>query len=326
MGFSHKRILVTGGAGFLGSHLCERLLDEGNGVICVDNFVTGKRENIAHLINRAHFSVIYHDISFPFFLEADEIYNLASLALPLQYILNPLKAPKTALNGALNMLAIAKRTSAKILHASTNTVYGDFKSHPQSENEYALPSSREIPLHSMHSYDESKRCAETLFFDYHEQYGVEIKIARVFNTIGPRMNLSDGRQISHFISSALAHTPIKILGSPDEMQSFCFISDMIDGLLSLMQSAPSITGPVNLGSPEAYPLLEIAQKICALTDSDSPITHAPHEQRLLTARRPDIRRARELLGWTPYIPFEAGLEETLNWFMNAPSKLASQPL
>jgi UDP-glucuronate decarboxylase len=292
-----KRILVTGGAGFIGSHLCERLLQEGHEVICVDNFYTGTKDNIKHLMNNPYFEIIRHDITFPLYVEVDEIYHLACPASPVHYQNDPVFTIKTAVHGTINMLGLAKRTKAKILLASTSEVYGDPEVHPQPEEYWGNVN----PIGPRACYDEGKRCAETLFFDYHRQHKVKIKIARIFNTYGPRMQINDGRVISNFIVQALRGEEITVYGDGSQTRSFCYIDDMVEGLIRLMNTPDEITGPINLGNPNETSILELAQKIIELTGSNSKIVFKPLPQDDPRRRCPDITKAKIILNWEPKI-------------------------
>jgi len=305
-----KRILVTGGAGFIGSHLCERLLQEGHEVICVDNFYTGTKDNIKHLMNNPYFEIIRHDITFPLYVEVDEIYHLACPASPVHYQNDPVFTIKTAVHGTINMLGLAKRTKAKILLASTSEVYGDPEVHPQPE-EYR---GNVNPIGPRACYDEGKRCAETLFFDYYRQHKVKIKIARIFNTYGPRMQINDGRVISNFIVQALKGKDITVYGDGSQTRSFCYIDDMVEGLIRLMNTPDEITGPINLGNPNETPILELARKIIELTGSNSKIVFKPLPQDDPRKRCPDITKAKIILNWEPKISLEEGLKRTIEYF------------
>ncbi len=310
MDYSRKRILVTGGAGFLGSHLCERLLREGNEVICVDNFYTGRKQNIAHLMVNPYFEVIRHDITFPLYVEVDEIYNLACPASPLHYQFDPVQTTKTSVHGAINMLGLAKRLKIKILQASTSEVYGDPTVHPQTENYWGNVN----PIGPRSCYDEGKRCAETLFFDYHRQHRLRIKVARIFNTFGPRMYPDDGRVVSNFIMQALRNEPITIYGDGSQTRCFCYVDDMIEGLIRLMNSPDSFTGPVNLGNPVEITILELAKMIIELTGSNSRIEFLPLPENDPRRRRPNITLAKEKLSWEPKTDLKTGLIKTIEYF------------
>lgn len=305
-----KKILVTGGAGFLGSHLCERLLNEGNDVLCVDNFYTGSKANIAHLLPHPHFELMRHDVTFPLYVEVDEIYNLACPASPPYYQNDPVQTTKTSVHGAINMLGLAKRLKAKILQASTSEVYGDPEVHPQKEEYWG----RVNPIGIRSCYDEGKRCAETLFFDYWRQHQVEIKVARIFNTYGPRMDPNDGRVVSNFIVQALNGDPITIYGDGSQTRSFCYVSDLIDGLISLMASPKDFTGPVNIGNPGEFTMLALAQKVINLTGSKSQLTFKSLPQDDPKQRQPDIELANRILSWSPGIDLDDGLVKTIQYF------------
>lgn len=307
---STKRILVTGGSGFLGSHLCERLLNEGHEVLCVDNFFTGRRSNIAHLISNPYFEILRHDICFPLYVEVDEIYNLACPASPIHYQFDPVQTIKTAVHGAINMLGLAKRLKIKILQASTSEVYGDPTIHPQPETYWGNVN----PIGLRSCYDEGKRCAETLFFDYHRQHKLKIKVARIFNTYGPRMHPNDGRVVSNFIMQALRGEDITVFGDGSQTRSFCYVDDMIDGLVKLMNSPDDFTGPVNLGNPKEFSILELAKKVIDLTGSKSKIAFKPLPQDDPIQRKPDITLAEKTLEWTPTISLEEGLKKTVKYF------------
>ena len=307
---TRKRILVTGGAGFLGSHLCERLLSEGNDVLCADNFFTGTKDNIAHLLPDPHFELIRHDVTFPLFVEVDEIYNLACPASPVHYQFDPVQTTKTSVHGAINMLGLAKRVKAKILQASTSEVYGDPTVHPQTESYWGNVN----PIGIRSCYDEGKRCAETLFFDYHRQYKLQIKVARIFNTYGPRMHPNDGRVVSNFIVQALQGEPITIYGEGKQTRSFCYVDDLIDGLMRLMNSADDVTGPVNLGNPNEFTILQLAQKVIAMTGSKSELVYRPLPSDDPTQRQPNIELAKRVLGWTPRVALEDGLAKAIAYF------------
>jgi len=303
-------VLVTGGAGFLGSFLCERLLELGRDVLCVDNFYTGRRDNIAHLLGNARFELLRHDVTFPLYLETDQIYNLACPASPVHYQSDPVQTTKTSVHGAINMLGIAKRTGARILQASTSEVYGDPAEHPQREEYWGNVN----PIGPRSCYDEGKRCAETLFFDYWRQYRLEIKVARIFNTYGPRMRPDDGRVISNFIVQALKGAPITIYGDGTQSRSFCYVSDLVAGLVALMASDAAITGPVNLGNPVEFTIAELAELIIEMTGSRSTIERLPLPGDDPRKRQPDIERARRLLGWEPAVALRDGLSATIAYF------------
>lgn len=305
-----KRILVTGGAGFIGSHLCERLLNEGHEVICVDNFYTGTKKNIAHLIQNPYFEVLRHDITFPLYVEVDEIYNLACPASPIHYQFDPVQTVKTSVHGAINMLGLAKRLKIKILQASTSEVYGDPEVHPQPESYWGNVN----PIGLRACYDEGKRCAETLFFAYHRQHGLKIKVARIFNTYGPKMHPNDGRVISNFIMQALKNEDITIYGDGTQTRSFCYIDDMVEGLLRLMKTLDDFTGPVNLGNPQEISILELAEKIVEITNSKSKIVFKPLPPDDPKQRQPDITLAKRVLNWEPKIDIEEGLKRTIEYF------------
>lgn len=305
-----KRILVTGGAGFLGSHLCKRLLNEGNEVICVDNFFTGDKKNIAALISNPYFEVIRHDVTFPLYIEVDEIYNLACPASPPHYQFDPVQTTKTSVMGAINMLGLAKRCKAKILQASTSEVYGDPEVHPQPESYKGSVSTTGIRA----CYDEGKRCAETLFFDYYRQHGVDIKVMRIFNTYGPNMNPYDGRVVSNFIVQALKGEDITMYGDGTQSRSFCYVDDLIEGMIRLMNSRDGFTGPVNIGNPGEFTMIELAEKVIELTGSKSKITFQPLPQDDPLQRQPDISLAKKELGWEPHIGLEEGLRQAISYF------------
>ncbi len=307
-----EQILVTGGAGFLGSHLCDQLVGFGFDVICLDNFFTGNRRNVAHLIDNKRFELIRHDVTFPLYLEVGEIYNLACAASPVHYQFDPVQTTKSSVHGAINMLGLAKRTQAKILQASTSEVYGDPEVHPQREDYWG----RVNPIGPRACYDEGKRCAETLFFDYHRQHGLRIKVARIFNTYGPRMHPNDGRVVSTFIRQALRNEPITIFGDGSQSRSFSYVTDMIDGLVALMSSPDQFTGPVNLGSDREFTIRELADKIIELTGSRSQIKHLALPTDDPTQRQPDISLANSQLGWQPKIALDEGLRQTIGYFEN----------
>ena len=305
-----KRILVTGGAGFLGSHLCGRLLNEGHEVICLDNFFTGTKSNIAHLINNNRFEVLRHDVIFPIYIEIDEIYNLACPASPIHYQHNPIGTFKTGILGAMNMLGLAKRTGAKIMQASTSEVYGDPDVHPQPESYWGKVNPNGIRS----CYDESKRSAETLFFDYERQHGINIKVARIFNTYGPNMHPNDGRVVSNFIIQALTNKPITVYGDGTQTRSFCYVDDLIEAFIKLMDSPDNFSGPVNTGNPVEFSILELAKKVIKMTGSKSIIDLQPLPQDDPTQRQPDITLAKEKLNWRPQINLEIGLQKTIEYF------------
>ncbi|MDF1594284.1 MAG: SDR family oxidoreductase [Desulfobacterales bacterium] len=305
-----KSVLVTGGAGFLGSHLCERLLQEGSDVICVDNFYTGSKRNIVHLLKDPYFELLRHDITFPLYLEVDEIYNLACPASPIHYQNDPVQTTKVNVHGSINMLGLAKRIKAKILQASTSEVYGDPAVHPQPETYHGNVNC----IGPRSCYDEGKRCAETLFFDYHRQHRLKIKVARIFNTYGPRMHPNDGRVVSNFILQALRNKPITIYGDGRQTRSFCYVDDLIDGLIRLMNSPDDVTGPVNIGNPDEFSILDLAQKVIQLIGSKSEIIFQPLPQDDPRQRRPDISLAKKQLGWEPRLKLEDGLKKTIEYF------------
>lgn len=304
------RVLVTGGAGFLGSFLCERLVEQGCDVLCVDNFYTGQRRNIAHLLGRPNFELMRHDITFPLFVEVDQIYNLACPASPIHYQRDPVQTTKTSVHGAINMLGLAKRTGAKILQASTSEVYGDPQVHPQTEEYWGNVN----PIGPRACYDEGKRCAETLFFDYNRQHRVRIKVARIFNTYGPRMHPNDQRVVSNFIVQALQGLPITIYGDGSQTRSFCYVDDLVEGLIRLMQTDDHVTGPVNLGNPGEFSINELADHVLTLTGSRSPLEYKPLPQDDPARRKPDISAAKRLLGWEPRVPIRDGLANTVEFF------------
>ena len=304
------RILVTGGAGFIGSHLCERLLDEGNYVICLDNYFTGQKSNIFHLMDNRHFEVIRHDLVNPIFLEVDHIYNMACPASPIHYQYNPVKTTKTSVMGSINMLGLAKRVKARILQASTSEVYGDPTVHPQNEVYWGNVN----PIGPRSCYDEGKRCAETLFFDYYRQNKVDIKVIRIFNTYGPRMHPNDGRVISNLIVQALKNAPITIFGDGNQTRSFCFVDDLIEGIIKMMNGPEGFTGPVNMGNPEETRILDLAKMIIEITESKSHIEFLAQAIDDPKRRKPDIRLAKEKLGWEPRIGLEEGLKKTIQYF------------
>jgi UDP-glucuronate decarboxylase len=308
-----KRILITGGAGFIGSHLCERLLHEGNEVICLDNYFTGSKRNIVHLIKEPYFEIIRHDITMPFFIEANEIYNLACPASPIHYQYNPIKTVKTSVMGTINMLGLAKRIKAKLIQASTSEVYGDPKLHPQPEEYWGNVN----PIGIRSCYDEGKRCAETLCMDYHRQNNVKVKIIRIFNTYGPRMHPNDGRVVSNFIVQALQNKPLTVYGNGTQTRSFQYIDDLIEGMIRMMNTPDEITGPVNLGNPSEFTILEMANLIIELTKSKSKIEFNPLPQDDPVQRKPDITLAKKILnGWEPDLPLREGLIKTIDYFKN----------
>lgn len=309
---SRKRILVTGGAGFIGSHLIDRLLEQGHEVLCADNLFTGTKRNIDHLHNHSRFEFLRHDVTFPLYVEVDEIYNLACPASPVHYQHDPVQTTKTSVHGAINMLGLAKRLKAKIFQASTSEVYGDPTVHPQHESYWGNVN----PIGIRSCYDEGKRCAETLFFDYHRQHKLEIKVARIFNTYGPRMHHADGRVVSNFIVQALRGDPIAVYGDGSQTRSFCFVDDLIEGILRLVGTGPKVTGPVNLGNPNEFTILELAEKVLRITGSTSRIVHHNLPQDDPRQRKPDISLAKDLIEWNPKIDIEEGLESTINYFRN----------
>ncbi len=310
MAATRKRVLVTGGAGFLGSHLCERLLADGADVLCVDNYFTGRKDNIAHLLGRPQFEAMRHDITFPLYVEVDEIYNLACPASPVHYQFDPVQTTKTSVVGAINMLGLAKRTGAKILQASTSEVYGDPTEHPQTESYRGNVN----PLGPRACYDEGKRCAETLFFDYHRQHRVRVKVARIFNTYGPRMHPNDGRVVSNFIVQALAGRDITLFGDGSQTRAFCYVDDLIDGLVRLMATGDEVTGPMNLGNPQELSIGDLAREVVRLTGSASQVVVRPLPQDDPVQRCPDIGYARDVLGWEPVVPLEVGLPRVVAYF------------
>jgi UDP-glucuronate decarboxylase len=305
-----KRILVTGGAGFLGSHICERLLEAGHEVLCVDNFYTGSRKNVQHLLSNPLFELMRHDVCFPLYVEVDEIYNMACPASPVHYQHDPVQTTKTSVHGAINMLGLAKRVGAKILQASTSEVYGDPTVNPQFEEYWGNVN----PIGFRSCYDEGKRCAETLFFDYYRQHSLRIKVARIFNTYGPRMHPNDGRVVSNFIVQALKNQDITIYGDGSQTRSFCFRDDLVDGLIKLMESSDDVTGPINIGNPGEFTILQLAEMVIAMTGSASKIIHLPLPHDDPKQRRPDIQKASAILSWRPSIPLEVGLSRTIAYF------------
>lgn len=309
-GASRARVLVTGGAGFLGSHLCERLLADGHDVLCVDNFYTGSKDNIAHLFDSSYFELIRHDVTFPLYVEVDRIFNLACPASPMHYQHDPVQTTKTSVHGAINMLGLAKRVGARILQASTSEVYGDPHVHPQHESYWGNTN----PIGERACYDEGKRCAETLFFDYHRQHRVQIKVARIFNTYGARMHPNDGRVVSNFVVQALRGEPITIYGDGAQSRSFCHVDDLIEGLVRLMNSDAALTGPMNLGNPNEFTIRELAETVIELTNSPSTIEYQPLPSDDPRQRCPEISAARETLGWEPRTTLREGLEQTIRYF------------
>lgn len=310
MSSAQGRVLVTGGAGFIGSHLCERLLDDGYDVLCVDNYYSSTRDNITHLIENPRFEMLRHDVTFPLYVEVDQIYHLACPASPVHYQRDPVQTTKTAVHGSINMLGLAKRTGAKILLTSTSEVYGDPEVHPQSEDYWGNVN----PIGPRACYDEGKRCAETLFFDYYRQHDLRIKVVRLFNTYGPRMHPQDGRVVSNFIVSALTGAPLTVYGQGEQTRSFCYVDDLIDGLIAMMDSDDGVTGPINLGNPGEFTISELAAKVLLVTGSRSDIEYLPLPQDDPVRRQPDIARASDLLGWTPRVDLDEGLVRTVAYF------------
>lgn len=305
-----KRVLVTGGAGFLGSHLCERLLRDGKRVLCVDNLYSGVKENIAHLLDNPDFEFLRHDVTFPLFVDVDEIYNLACPASPVHYQRDPVQTTKTSVHGAFHMLGLARRTGARILQASTSEVYGDPEVHPQTEAYWG----RVNPIGIRSCYDEGKRCAETLFFDYHRQHGLEIKVVRIFNTYGPRMHPDDGRVVSNFIVQALRGEDLTVYGDGSQTRSFCYVDDLIDAMVRMMETAPAVTGPVNIGNPAEFSIADLAAKVLSIVGGPSRIVRKPLPGDDPRQRQPDIDLARSLLGWSPTVDLETGLDRTVAYF------------
>jgi UDP-glucuronate decarboxylase len=307
---NERRLLITGGAGFIGSHLCEQLLARGYDVLCVDNFYTGTRRNVQHLLTDTRFELMRHDVCFPLYVEVDQIYNLACPASPIHYQFDPVQTTKTSVHGAINMLGLAKRVKAKILQASTSEIYGDPTVHPQTEDYWGNVN----PIGPRSCYDEGKRCAETLFFDYFRQHKLQIKVARIFNTYGPRMHPSDGRVVSNFVMQALQTENITIYGDGHQTRSFCYVDDLVDGLIRLMESSDDVSGPINLGNPNEFTIRELAEVIIDLTGSASKIVHRPLPTDDPRQRKPDIRNASELLNWQPKLPLREGLAKTIAYF------------
>lgn len=316
--FSNRRVLVTGGAGFIGSHLCERLLDRGDEVLCVDNFFTATRPNLAGLMLNSRFELVRHDVCFPLYVEVDKIYNLACPASPVHYQFDPVQTTKTSVHGAINMLGLAKRVKAKILQASTSEIYGDPEIHPQTEDYWGHVN----PIGPRSCYDEGKRCAETLFFDYHRQHKLRIKVARIFNTYGPRMHPNDGRVVSNFIVQAFRNKDITIYGDGMQTRSFCYVDDLVEGLIGLMETNDETVGPVNLGNPEEFTIRQLAEIVVEITGSVSKIVHRPLPTDDPKQRQPDISKAQELLGWRPTVPLREGLTKTAAYFEDL---LAKEP-
>ena len=305
-----KRILVTGGSGFLGSHLCERLIAQGHDVLCIDNYFTGTKDNVAHLLDNPHFELMRHDVTFPLYVEVDEIYNLACPASPIHYQHDPVQTTKTSVHGAINMLGLAKRVGARIFQASTSEVYGDPDEHPQTEAYWG----RVNPIGLRSCYDEGKRCAETLFFDYQRQHGLKIKVGRIFNTYGPRMHPNDGRVVSNFIVQALKNEPITLYGEGQQTRSFCYVSDLVEVIIRLMESADEVTGPINIGNPTEFTIRELAEKVVKLSGSKSELTFRPLPSDDPRQRQPDISKARDILGWAPSVQLDEGLTKTIEYF------------
>jgi UDP-glucuronate decarboxylase len=306
------KILITGGAGFLGSHLCDRLIKKGHDVLCVDNFFTGNKKNVSHLLSNSKFELIRHDVTFPLYVEVDQIYNLACPASPIHYQYDPVQTTKTSVHGAINMLGLAKRVKAKILQASTSEVYGDPEVHPQTEDYWG----RVNPVGIRSCYDEGKRCAETLFFDYWRQHQLEIKVMRIFNTYGPRMHPNDGRVVSNFIVQALKNEPISIYGDGSQTRSFCYVDDLIEGMIKFMETDKSVTGPINVGNPQEFTMLELAELVLKLTASQSKLTFKSLPEDDPKQRQPDIGLAKTKLDWEPIVKLEDGLKETISYFKN----------
>jgi UDP-glucuronate decarboxylase len=307
---NRKRILITGGAGFLGSHLCERLLAEGNDILCADNFYSGTKDNVAHLMGNPHFELMRHDVTFPLYVEVDEIYNLACPASPVHYQWDPVQTTKTSVHGAINMLGLAKRTKAKIFQASTSEVYGDPEVHPQPESYWGKVN----PIGIRSCYDEGRRCAETLFFDYHRQHKVDIKVARIFNTYGPRMHPNDGRVVSNFIVQALRGEDITLYGDGSQTRSFCYVDDLIEGFVRLMASPDGVTGPINLGNPNEFTIRQLAEAVLAKVGGKSRLVCKPLPSDDPKQRQPNIEQAKAVLGWQPQVQLEEGLDKTIAYF------------
>ncbi|MDQ7746464.1 UDP-glucuronic acid decarboxylase family protein [Hydrogenophaga pseudoflava] len=307
---NRKRILITGGAGFLGSHLCERLLAEGNDILCADNFYSGTKDNVAHLMGNPHFELMRHDVTFPLYVEVDEIYNLACPASPVHYQWDPVQTTKTSVHGAINMLGLAKRTKARIFQASTSEVYGDPEVHPQPESYWGKVN----PIGIRSCYDEGKRCAETLFFDYHRQHKVDIKVARIFNTYGPRMHPNDGRVVSNFIVQALRGEDITLYGDGSQTRSFCYVDDLIEGFMRLMASPDGVTGPINLGNPNEFTIRQLAEAVLAKVGGKSRLVCKPLPSDDPKQRQPNIEQAKAVLGWQPQVQLEEGLDKTIDYF------------
>ncbi len=307
---SKKKILVSGGAGFLGSHLCDRLLEQGHDVLCVDNFFTGSKQNVNHLLANPNFELMRHDVTFPLYVEVDQIYNLACPASPVHYQFDPVQTTKTSVHGAINMLGLAKRVKARILQASTSEVYGDPEIHPQPESYFGKVN----PIGIRSCYDEGKRCAETLFFDYHRQHQLDIKVIRIFNTYGPRMHPNDGRVVSNFIVQALQGKDITIYGDGQQTRSFCYVDDLIRGMISMMETPDGFTGPINIGNPGEFTMLELAELVIKLTGSKSKLVFLPKPEDDPKQRRPDISLAKDVLKWTPNVQLEEGLKKTIDYF------------
>ena len=309
-GLFGKRVLVTGGAGFIGSHLCERLLAAGNEVMCLDNFYTGQRANVAHLLDDHRFELIRHDVNLPLYVEVDQIYNMACPASPVHYQFDPVQTTKTSVLGAINMLGLAKRTKASILQASTSEVYGDPKIHPQTEDYWGNVN----PIGIRSCYDEGKRCAETLFFDYRRQHDLQIKVIRIFNTYGPRMHPNDGRVVSNFICQALRGKPITIYGDGEQTRSFCYVDDLVEGLIAMMNTPPHVTGPINLGNPGEFTIAELAEMVCDIVGASATVDRKPLPSDDPRQRKPDISQAEQVLGWQPKTPLREGLTKTVAYF------------